>query len=140
MDRTTLSEKKLDLSEVETEIKKVLLEEPGVWFVATSSDYRKGELPVGEIGQQLSKQYIIEQSGDLILIPRPFYMESGDKATTHVSGFSYDRTVPLVMVGPGIQKGIYPKRAQILDIAPTLSFMLGLVPPATSHGQILDIF
>ncbi len=140
LDRATLAEKKLDLSEVETEIKKVLLEEPGVWYVVTSSEYRKGELPPGEIGQQLSRQYIVEQSGDLILIPRPFYMESADKATTHVTGFSYDRTVPLAIAGPGIQKGIYPKRAQILDIAPTLSFMLGIVPPATSHGQILDIF
>ncbi len=140
LDRATLAEKKLDLSEVETEIKKVLLEEPGAWYVVTSSEYRKGDLPPGEIGQQLSRQYIVEQSGDLILIPRPFYMESADKATTHVTGFSYDRTVPLAIAGPGIQKGIYPKRAQILDIAPTLSFILGIVPPATSHGQILDIF
>lgn len=140
IDRETLSEKKLDLSEVEIEIKKVLLEEPGVWYVVTSSEYRKGQLPPGEMGQQLSRQYMIEQSGDLIIIPRPFFMESADKATTHVTGFSYDRTVPLVIAGPGIQKGIYPVRAKILDIAPTLSFILGLVPPATSHGQILDIF
>ena len=140
LDRTTLAEKKLDLSEVETEVKKILLEEPGVWFVVTSTDYRKGELPPGELGQQLLRQYIIEQSGDLILIPRPFYMESGDNITTHLTGFSYDRTVPLILAGPGIQKGIYPTRAKILDLAPTLSFILGILPPATSYGQILNIF
>ncbi len=139
-DRETLAEKKIDLSEVEIEVKKVLLEFSGVWFVVTSSEYRKGQLPPGEIGQQFLRQYIIEQSGDIILIPRPFYMETSNNLTTHVTGYSYDRTVPLIFSGPGIQKGIYPKRAKIIDIAPTLSFMLGIIPPATSHGQILEIF
>lgn len=140
VNRETLADKKIDLSEVEIEVKKVLLEEPGVWYVMTSTEYRNKELPPGEIGQQILRQYIIEQSGDLIIIPRPYYMESSDNLTTHVTGFSYDRTVPLILAGPGIQKGIYPKRAKILDLAPTLSFMLKILPPATSQGQILDIF
>ena len=67
-------------------------------------------------------------------------MESGDNITTHLTGFSYDRTVPLILAGAGIQKGIYPTRAKILDLAPTLSFILGILPPATSYGQILNIF
>jgi predicted AlkP superfamily pyrophosphatase or phosphodiesterase len=139
-DRATLEEKKLDLAEVETEAKKILLSEPGVWYIVTSSEYRKNIIPPGEIGAQLMRQYNVEISGDLILIPRPFYMEGSENTTTHMTGYTYDRMVPLILAGKGIQPGIYPKRAQILDIAPTLSFILGIIPPATSSGQILDIF
>lgn len=139
-DRTTLAEKKIDLSDIEAEAKKVLLDEPGVAHIVTSSEFRNGRWPEGDLGQRLRRQYTLEQSGDFFIIPKPFYYSGGGAATTHVTGYSYDRTVPLILYGRGIQAGIYPEQARVIDIAPTLSFILGIIPPANNSGKILDVF
>ena len=66
----------------------------------------------------------------------PFYMEKDDNCVTHITGYAYDRTVPLIILGKNIKPGIY-SGANILDLAPTLSHVLGVLPPATSTGKVL---
>ena len=134
--------KKLDKSQVEAEAKRVILQNPNVAYAFTSSEYQARILPPGIFERQIMKSYIPGQSGDLVLIPRPFVVpgaEEGvvDKAS-HVSGYSYDRTVPILISGPRIKKGIYATRAEVVDIAPTLSFLAGVIAPSLSEGRVLS--
>ena len=129
-------EKKLSKAEVELEIKKVLKNIHGVRDVAISTELEKGIYPIGELGEQLKRQYIAGASGDIIVLPMPFYMEKDDNCVTHITGYAYDRTVPLIILGKNIKPGIY-SGANILDLAPTLSHVLGVLPPATSTGKVL---
>jgi len=55
----------------------------------------------------------------------------------HLSGYAYDRMVPLALVGPQIQAGVYGQKAEIIDIAPTLAFFAGTLPPTGSEGRVL---
>ncbi len=139
-DQDLMNEKKLASSDVEAEAKSALVNLPGVLTIVTRSEILKGLYPAGEIGQQLKRQYVPEKSGDLILITKPFYIEKGSSPAVHVSGYAYDRMVPLILFGSKFKPGVYASEAKVIDLAPTLAFSVGVLPPAASEGKILPIF
>jgi predicted AlkP superfamily pyrophosphatase or phosphodiesterase len=54
--------------------------------------------------------------------------------TTHGSPFHYDRWVPLVLMGPGIDGGRVYDPVQPLDLAPTLAGLAGITYPGDLDG------
>lgn len=48
-----------------------------------------------------------------------------------------ERYVPFAMWGSGITKGRVEEPASILDLAPTISYLLGIEPPEGSTGRVL---
>ena len=129
LNRPLIEEKKLDLARVEREAKKILMEDPGSELIFSSEDFENGRFPPGVVGQQLKNGYVSGQSGDLFLVLKPFYYEKGSNLVTHMTGWSYDRSVPLILVGRPFKPGVYAGAA-VVDLAPTLSFLLGALPPA----------
>jgi hypothetical protein len=89
------------------------------------------------LARQMELSYFPGRSGDLILIPKPFYITGGG-GTDHLSSYTYDRMVPLILAGFGVKKGVYANTPNIVDIAPTLSFLSGVMPPALSEGRVLS--
>lgn len=55
----------------------------------------------------------------------------------HGSGAAADREVPLLMVGPGVRAGSTLEGATLLDVAPTLGWVLGWGPQTTYQGRVL---
>lgn len=133
-----LKDRGISSEAAQVEVKSALKGFKGIYDIATATEIEKGQVPTGFIGQQLLRQYVPELSGDLILIPRPFYFQKDDNAVTHMTGYTYDRSVPLIITGGQVKKGVYASPAKVLDLAPTLSFMLGVLAPATSSGRILS--
>lgn len=133
-----VKERKASMEAVHAEIKDVMKSLPGVLEVATRSEIEKNILPTGELGKQLTRQYLHGSNGDVILIPKPFYISKGESLVNHMTGYSYDRTVPLILVGPNIKPGVYSSAAKIIDLAPTLTFMMGALPPASVTGRVLN--
>ncbi len=109
----------------------------GAAFVITATDILLKHVPAGELGKKVLLTYYPERSGDVILIPKSGWSGTGDYAT-HLSGYSYDRYVPLILTGRGFKPGRYAQTAKIVDLAPTLSFLLGIVPPSLSEGRVLS--
>ena len=62
---------------------------------------------------------------------------AGGAPANHVSGYTYDTHVPLMLAGPGVRRGKYAEGAETIDIAPTLSYLTGVLPPALSEGRVL---
>lgn len=137
LDEEVLIEKKVSKNEVEQIVKKVLKSVDGVRDVATSTEITKGIFPQGELGEQVKRQYLEGISGDVIMIPMPYYMEKDDNCVTHITGYSYDRSVPLIIKSRNVKSGVY-SGASMIDLAPTLSYLLGILPPATSTGKVLS--
>ncbi len=54
--------------------------------------------------------------------------------TTHGSPFHYDRWVPLILMGPGIEGGRVEDPVQPLDLAPTLARIAGIPYPDDLDG------
>jgi predicted AlkP superfamily pyrophosphatase or phosphodiesterase len=133
-----LKERKVTAEQVETEVKDVVKDAPGIFQVATQSEIAKGIVPIGETGMQTARQFIPGENGNIILIPKPYHISKAEALANHVTGYAYDRTVPLIIMGPNIKAGVYSSQAKVIDLAPTLSFINGALPPATTTGRILN--
>jgi hypothetical protein len=76
-----------------------------------------------------------DRSGDLFLLPRPFWITNAT-GTTHGSPQAYDREVPVLLFGAGIKPGRYAEPASPVDIVPTLASLAGVQMPKTD-GRVL---
>ena len=81
-----------------------------------------------------------ERTGDLILqAAEGCLFTSYPLGTSHGSPYAYDRDVPLIFWGAGIEAARVPGRAAPIDIAPTLAAWLGLDVPAGLDGRVLPL-
>jgi predicted AlkP superfamily pyrophosphatase or phosphodiesterase len=60
-------------------------------------------------------------------------------ASTHGSAYDYDREVPIVFMGKGIEPGVSTDPARTIDVAPTLAYLAGVPFPDTVDGQVLKL-
>jgi predicted AlkP superfamily pyrophosphatase or phosphodiesterase len=140
LNQETLKEKKIASEEIENKVRSILLLQEGTWTVFTRSDYLNGRFPPGPLGEAVKNQYVLGASGDILLIPRPYYLSKDDNATNHMTNFNYDTNVPLIVYSSKVKAGVYSSPASIVDLAPTLAFIVGTTPPASSIGKVLPIF
>lgn len=82
--------------------------------------------------------YNQKRSGDVIFVYDPAVISYGKTGSTHGSSYQYDTHVPLLFFGKGIKNGQTLKRTDIIDIAPTISALLGISFPNASIGQPLE--
>jgi predicted AlkP superfamily pyrophosphatase or phosphodiesterase len=123
--------------EAEEIVRKHLKSLPSAAFVVTSTDAVLKRVPAGEVGRKFLLTYYPGRSGDIIMIPKAGWQGGKDYAS-HLTGYSYDRYVPLIMTGRSFKPGRYAQSAKIVDLAPTLSFILGVTPPSLSEGRVLS--
>lgn len=136
LNRELIKAKGRSLAEVAAEVKQILLEEKGVLHVFTRQEFDTGNFPPDPIGKQLKNSYVPGQSGDVTIVAKPAFIEDGHNNVNHMTGWSYDRAVPIIFVGRAFKPGVYPG-GLVVDLAPTLSFVMGILPPAMSEGRVL---
>ena len=140
LNRDLIKTKNLEVNDVENEIRSILQDEEGVLTVFTRGDFEAGRFPPGFIGEEIKHSYVPQLDGDLLVVPKAFFTNKDRHTVTHITGYSYDRSVPLIIFGKSVRPGVYTG-AKVIDLAPTLSFLLRVLPPAKSEGQVLkDIF
>ncbi len=115
---------------------------PGIARVFTADQLASSRGAAGdEIERETAASFFPGRSGDLIVIPRPYYQfawsASRRSGTTHGSPYWYDRRVPIFLLGQGIRRGYYLTAAEPIDIAPTLAFLCEITLPA-SDGRVLN--
>ena len=109
---------------------------PGVLRVITRDELAANHFEGDSTGRQAVLSYVEGRSGDLMLIFKPYWIESPN-TTTHGTGYQYDTHVPLLFMGSGIARGEYLMRVSPTDVAPTLAFLAGVTLPLTS-GHVLS--
>ncbi len=130
------------------------IEEDDLYRVATSAlmaspdlhvarVYTRPELENGEYGdfvaQAAMNGFNAKRSGDIFIIFEPGYITGSGTGTTHFSPWSYDRHVPMLLLGPGIKPGRYDQNVEVNDIAPTLATLLDIQTPSGSSGKVLPV-
>jgi arylsulfatase A-like enzyme len=73
----------------------------------------------------------------VIFVLKPSVITYSPTGSTHGSGFSYDTHAPLIFFGNGIPRGSSSERTEIIDIAPTISALLGISFPNGNTGKPL---
>jgi predicted AlkP superfamily pyrophosphatase or phosphodiesterase len=136
LDRKLIEEKKLAASDVEAAAARIVTEYPGIAAVYTRTQLSGGSL-TGRLGTLVQRAWNRQLSGDLYVVQRPYAMFGGN-AATHGSPYSYDTNVPLMLYGaPWIKSGVYGSYAEVVDLAPTLAYLLETRPPSGSEGRVL---
>lgn len=138
INQEALISRKASIEQVAEEIKQEAMKMKGVYQAFTTQEFKNNLMIHPYYKTGIINQYVPGLSGDLVIIPQPFYMNTGSNIVNHLTGYSYDKFVPFVIMGSRIKTGVRSESMEIVDIAPTLSFLLGLVPPAKSVGRVLS--
>ena len=116
---------------------------PGVADVYRAEELRDRPATQSPIRGAEADSYFEGRSGDLSIVPRPYWLFSAgpvDQArsygTGHGTPYNYDQHVPIFLMGWGIAHGEHFGAVTPADIAPTLASLCG-VTLATRDGRVL---
>lgn len=130
---------KLDITKLEEIASKAALGYEGVYTALTRTQLVNAEFSSG-LNHVLQNGFSTKYSGDVIIVPRPGWMNYPTTGTSHGSPFTYDTHVPLLFYGNGISPGFTDNRTHIKDIASTVASILGVQMPNANTGEpILEI-
>jgi predicted AlkP superfamily pyrophosphatase or phosphodiesterase len=106
---------------------------PGVAKVYLANEVDGRPSTLNPILRAESNSFYKPRSGDLIIVPKPYWPWDYGTAksprrygTTHGTPYYYDQRVPVIFMGYGIQPGEYHADATPADIAPTLAEICGI--------------
>ena len=102
----------------------------------TKDQLASGEVPPSAIGRMFANSYSPYGGWWVMGLPRPFSLSSKDIAD-HGEAYSYDQHVPLAFYGSAFKPGVYRDQVEPIDLAPTLSVLLGINKPTNSTGHVL---
>jgi len=141
LDRDLIAERGLDQGEVEAAMAREVMDLPGVAVAVSSEALRAGEVPDLPLIQSILRNFSPSRSGDIFLVFAPgWFINDFDGLTvaaTHGSPWRYDTFVPIWFGGWRVGAQQVSRRVHTVDLAPTLSRMLGIKPPSASAGTPL---
>ena len=132
----TAKKNNADVSEVRHYAAEVARGLPHIARVYTRDDLLGATTAVDWPSRAVQLGFYGPRSGDLVLLPEPYWMFSAT-GTTHGQPYSYDTHVPLILYGPGIRPGIHYEPVTINDVAPTLAVILQVEKPSGCSGRVL---
>ena len=125
---------------VEERVREALLALPGIWRVYTRSQLLLGQVPDDGPGRGALRSFDPVRSGDVVFQLAPYWMYGAKHASpkaTHGTPWAYDQRVPLILMGPGIERGPRLERASVVDLVATFAALLHVTPPAGCDGRPL---
>jgi hypothetical protein len=119
------------------------LAQPGVAAIFRAEQVQNRPATQSPIQAAVANGYFPGRSGDLFIIPKPYWFMDRSPAdkprsygTSHSTPYNYDQHVPVLFMGFGIRHGEYFDAATPADIAPTLAALCGITL-ATRDGHPL---
>jgi predicted AlkP superfamily pyrophosphatase or phosphodiesterase len=67
------------------------------------------------------------------------YMSTATTGSGHGTPYYYDRSVPLIFLGAGVEPGRRTELARTVDLAPTLAGIAGITAPDDLDGELLVV-
>jgi predicted AlkP superfamily pyrophosphatase or phosphodiesterase len=122
-------------------ISEAALSQPGVATVYWSEEVQGRPATQNPIRSAIANSYFQGRSGDLFIVPKPYWLVDGTLAgkmrtygTGHGTPYNYDQHVPILLMGYGIHSGDYYREVTPADIAPTLATLCGItLVPRDGH-------
>jgi predicted AlkP superfamily pyrophosphatase or phosphodiesterase len=117
------------------------LSQPGVAAIYWADEIEDRTATQSPIRSAFADGYFAGRSGDLFIVPKPYWLMDGTPAgktrtygTGHGTPYNYDQHVPILLMGYGIQPGDYYREVTPADIAPTLASLCGItLAPRDGH-------
>jgi len=102
----------------------------------TRAQLARGDVPPNETGRRYLHSYAATRTWYVFGVPAPYAGDS-TRGADHTSPYNYDTHVPLAFYGVAFRPGLYATHAEPVDLAPTLSSILGINAPSSSIGRVL---
>lgn len=132
-----LEEKDIKAQELAETLQHFLVNYPKVAQAYTRSGIENSSY-TGLIANKVKNGFNPKRSGDVVYELEPALISYSSKGSTHGSAYRYDTHIPMIFFGQGINNGQSTKEAEIIDIAPTISALLGIAFPNASYGKVLS--
>ena len=132
-----VKELKLDLTDVQNAIVNEIINYKNIDKAYTATTMRSVSF-VNGIELLLQNGFNQKRSGDVLYINDPAVISYSKTGSTHGSGLNYDTHVPLLFFGSGINHGSTLTKTRVVDIAPTISALLGISFPNGATGKPLE--
>ena len=137
LDEAAAAKRKIPMEEIERVASQAVKAVPGIAEAFMHTQLSTGRLPANPISQSVENGFFATRNGNLIVIPRPFYLMSTPDAASHGTPYGYDAHVPVLFYGAGIAAGSFHSASSPADIAPTLAALLKVETPSHSVGRVL---
>lgn len=137
LNRDVLHKLDLNAADVSQRLADEMINYEGVNKVVTAKTLQNTNFTSG-ILTYIQNGYNQKLSGDIVVIPNPAMIYKRETGTTHGSGYSYDRHVPIMFFGKGVKNGRSREYVEIIDIAPTISNLLQISFPNSHTGKVLQ--
>ena len=139
-----MQERGLNLAEVERTVAAELEKIDGIWLAAPSSALADGAFPNTPLEEAILRNYNSKRVGDIYVVFKPaWFINDSDGlsvASTHGSPWRYDQFVPVIFLGPGMPPQRVFREISTVDVAPTLSAILGIASrPAPSVSLLSEV-
>ena len=132
----------IDLAELEDAVVGEINAFEGVWRAFSSSALRSGHYSPSYLVDTVTNNFHPDRSGDVFIVFEPnWFINDFDGlvvASTHGSPWNYDTHVPMIFAGAGIRPVDVDRRVNTVDIAPTLSSLIGIDKPSGAVGSALS--
>ena len=144
LNRDVIREKGLDIAVVEKAVVEELTKLDGVALAVSSTALKEGNLPNTPLIQSVLRNFNPRRSGDIFVVFEPHcFINDFDGlivACTHGAPWRYDTFVPVVFAGGKMTGQRVFRPIETVDVAPTLSAIVGTKPPSGSRtGPLLEV-
>lgn len=127
----------IDQDELAEALKHFLVNYPQI-AQAYTRDMIEGATFTGMIAKRIKNGFNPKRSGDVIYVLEPATISYSHTGSTHGSPYNYDTHVPIIFYGAGINHGQSYQLSRTIDIAPTITALLGINAPNAATGQPLE--
>jgi arylsulfatase A-like enzyme len=142
LNRDAIAERGLVAADVERAVAAELVKFEGIASAFTRTDLLTQRVPATAEAARVLRNHHPERSGDIYVVLEPnWFVNDFDGltvATTHGSPWRYDTYVPLTFTGMGLPPRVVNRPVETVDVAATLSLLLGTKFPSGCVGVPLE--
>ncbi len=140
LDKATVARSGANLAQVTELARSILVQEPGIDTAYTRQELIAGNRTGERFFEAAQRAFHPDVSADIQLMLKPWWAFGGSSGATHGSPHAYDAHVPILFWGPKwAGRGRVDAPVEVVDIASTLSRVLGIARPAQNEGRPLPL-
>ena len=137
LDSEKIKTANLAIKSVRSEIAAYLAKQKGIALAISRNELQKPQTT--QLLKQIQNNFHPERSGDIYVVQAPYWFnfDKGPVAAMHGSPWRYDTHVPIIFAGGNITNQTVHRLVHPVDIAPSMSAILGITGPGSAHGNVL---
>lgn len=136
-----INNSEIDVLALEAAIVDELVRFPGVSAAVSSAALERGIVADTFITRAMTNNYHSKRSGNVYVVFDPGWfinnLDGLSVAVVHGSPWPYDTFVPIIFAGYKLNPQIVSRRVQTVDVASTLTNIVGAKPTSGASGEVL---